>query len=218
MEKYKVGCIIGLYYLFIFEVVSQSSVTFYSGINISKSTYTSENIATNIDSSGTLGNSSVRPNFGVDIEFDISEKLILSTGLGVSMLGTRDYIDYDIPEGINIDKNLKLDYLSLPLEIKLKLIDNIGIMGGYSLNYCYRKNLNFFNFKIGSSSLSNIFSEIYHAFNFGLFFREKKWQVSVNYQIGLNRVWDTGNFYEIRRDYVTLNSLLIKLGYTLPDK
>lgn len=218
MNKYKIFYIFELYFLFIFEVVSQSSLTFYSGINISTSKYTSENTTTNIDSSGTLGSSSVRPIIGVDIEFGISENLFINTGLGVSMLGTRDYIDDNIPVGINIDNNLKLNYLRVPLEIKLKLIDKIGVIGGYSLNYCFRKNMNFFNFIIGSPDLSNIFNEIYHSTNFGLFFRDENIFVSVNYQIGLNRIWDTGNFFEARRDYLTLNSLVIKLGYYLSDK
>lgn len=218
MEKYKVGCIIGLYYLFIFEVVSQSSLTFYSGINISKSTYTSERTTTNIDSSGILGNPSVHPFIGVDIEFELADKLLINTGLGVSMLGIRDYIDYDIPEGINIDNNLKLNYLRLPIEFKLRLIDNIGIIGGYSLNYCFRKNINFFNYELGSPALSNIFNELYHAANIGLFYRNERILVAMSYQMGLNRIWDTGNFYEVRRDYVTLNSLVIKLGYILTDE
>lgn len=218
MKEYKIFCIISLFYLFHFEVASQSSLTFYSGVNISTSKYTSERTATNIDSSVILGSSTVQPNLGVDIEFMLSEQFSFYTGIGVSLIGTNNYFDYDLPQGINIDRDLKLSYLKVPLMVKLEFINNFSVVSGYSLSYCYRKNINLFNYIIGSPQLSSNFNEIYHAANLGLLYDKDKYIVSVNYQFGLSRIWDTGNHFEERRDYLTINSFILNIGYKLSDK
>ena len=196
--------------------MAQRSIVVYSGLNITNTTYHLDDDNNEFDTTYMLGNTQLLPHLGMDINFPFSEHFYITTGLGVNLMGSKNYND-TIPEGINLDHNLRLNYIKVPLLINVGIGSNISLFGGYSLNYCYRKNQNFFAADIVNQTIDNIFNDFHHTLILGLKLKLNSISLFFNYNKGLNRVWDTRDFYTSSRSFLKMEGYQISLGYLISD-
>ncbi len=194
---------------------SQDAIRVYGGINLTNVKYYRKDPLNQADTSFWRINNYVLPILGADIDFNINSKFSLTTGLGVSFMGSRNYNFATPPEGVKIDSNLRIGYLRIPAILSYKIAHGISIFAGYSLNYSFRKNINFIAINLETLESKGIYKNFHHALLFGIKEEWKNWSITANYHAGISRVWDTKDFYPDKRAYLTLNGFQFTLGYII---
>ncbi|MGB4847595.1 MAG: hypothetical protein WBP41_06725 [Saprospiraceae bacterium] len=213
MKKYLL--LICLFYSWILS--GQDAIRVYGGFNLSNVRYHLKNSLTNTDTSYLRSNNYVLPLLGADIDFNISPKFTFTTGIGINFLGSKNYnTDVNIPN-LNIDSNLRIGYLRIPLIVNYNLTNGLSLFGGYSFNYSFRKNLNFVVSKPGTFEGEGIYKPIHHALLFGLKEEWKNWSITANYHAGISRIWDTKDFDPDKRAYLTLKAFQFTIGYFIRE-
>lgn len=193
----------------------QSSIRIFSGINLTNVNYNLKLNSTSIDSGGLEGKTYVLPFIGADMEFLLNKKFKLSTGLGVSWMGCKDY-NKDIPSGINLEPNLRLGYIRIPCLINFEIIKELYLIIGYSFNYNFRKNQNLF-VQDDFGNRVNGFRIIHHAVILGLRRNFGDFSLMVNYHKGMTRIFDSKNINSEGRAYESLGGMQISVGYTINE-
>lgn len=89
------------------------------------------------------------------------------------------------------------------------------MFSGYSINYSFRKNLNFIAVYIGTFDGRGIYKSFHHTLLFRIKEERKKWSITVNYLKGISRIWDTKDFDPDMRAYLKLSSFQITAGYII---
>lgn len=196
----------------------QDAIRVFGGVNLTNVKYYLHNSVTNSDTSYLRSNNYFLPNLGADINFKINSKFSLTTGIGVSFMGSRNYsIDFNVPN-INIDTNLRIGYLRFPFIINYNIVNGFSIFSGYSLNYSFRKNQSFFALKEETPlnfEYKGLYNGIHHALLFGITQEWKNWNITANYHAGISRIWDSKDFDPQDRAYLTLNGFQFTIGYLI---
>lgn len=127
-------------------------------------------------------------------------------------MGTRNFEpDVAVP-GVNIDPHLCIGFIRVPVYVSYD-INLIKFTLGYSLNYSYRKNQNFF--AVNSSQFVDVYSDFQHAVIAGI---RKDWRllsVACNLHIPLNSLSNTGLVLDENTLNEKLRGLQISMGYIL---
>lgn len=206
-------------YLFIYSILNigaQNSVKLFTGLNYSNTSYHLINNLQMSDSFGLRKGYYLLPSLGMDINFNLSNKLEFTTGFGISIMGSRKYTD-PIPDNSSLEPHLKLNYLRFPLIFSYNLNKNYKLFSGYTLNYCFRKNYNFYASNASVNGQLNIFNSIHHGWVFGLSFRTSNYDFTLSYHSGLNRIWDTEQFFPDQRAYLNLFAFQLTAGYLIHE-
>lgn len=194
--------------------IAQNTLRIFCGINSSILRVHYSEFSPRLDSNYLLKRYIILPSAGIDIGFSISDKVSFNTGLGLNIVGSKDYNEDVLitnPD-LNIDPNLRISILRVPLSIQYDLsICKIDI--GYSVNYSFRKNQNFF--ASNSSGLVNIYSKFQHLLLFGV---RRDWGIlslAIAYQLWLNPISNTKQYYNDWTEKQTLRGFQITAGYLL---
>lgn len=204
----------------------QKSVVFYGGLNITNTRYTL--IKNNVtDTASYTKDNIVLPWIGFDYHVPISKRFNIVTGLGVSRMGTSNYVDKvdtsiinypGVLENILKKPHLKITYLRIPLLLEYKLNKSISPYIGYSFNYSIRKNQNFWAAEVGNVlSYRNIYSNYHHALLAGVAIEYKNLVLSGNYHLGISKIWDTTDYKPDQRAYLTMQGFQISIGYKVTE-
>jgi hypothetical protein len=194
----------------------QRVLRIFIGTNISNTDFHFVNTSTGFDSSGLRINNYVLPLMGADIAFTINRKLSITSGMGLSWMGSRNY-HKGAPALFNIDPDLRLGYLRFPLIFNFELFHSLNIAVGYSFNYNFRKNQQFLTYNDQTLKIINIYKPFHHAINIGLSKDIGNFNILVNYQKGLSRIFDTKEINHDYRAYLTLGGLQLSLGYLIKE-
>lgn len=206
-----------LYFLILSPVVSYSQdvLRFYLGANYSNVNYRLIDDTQGPDSGGLRTDYIVLPNVGCDIQYYLTSKFSLVTGLGVSWMGSKDY-HKDLPDYINIDPDLKLGYLRVPIVLNMEFINNFFVFAGLSLHYNFRKNQGFFSVDDEGNSI-NSYTPLHTALSFGLRKDIERFSFQAGYHKGLSKVSDLKN-ESGRRAYLDLQGFQFSVGYLVSEK
>lgn len=199
------------------DIIAQNTVRIFAGLNSSILRVHYNEFNPKLDSSYLLNSYIFLPAVGVDIGFSITDKVSFCTGIGLSMVGSKDY-NRDVlvanPD-LNIDPNLRISLIKVPLSLQYDL-SICKLDAGYSLNYSFRKNQNFL--ATNSSGLINIYSKYQHLIMLGV---RKDWDLlsfTLKYQLWLNPISDTKEYYTNWSEKQTMNVFQITIGYLMTDE
>jgi hypothetical protein len=209
---------------------AQKSVKLFSGVNYT-TTKNSRYDFGKLNKSESYTNDPIfLPHFGFEYNIPLKNKFSFTTGLGVSMMGCKNFIekiDFTLidstlnPEIIEFwrsNPDLKIIYLRAPLFIQYELINGLSIFGGYTIQYSVRKSQNFAaigNLNELPPKVKFIYRNFHHALNFGIQKNWKNFSISANYHLGINRITDTEDFDPNIRVYRTLYGLQFSVGYLI---
>jgi len=162
----------------------------------------------------------IRYSIGFDYEIKVSNKVAISSGLGISIMGAGNYFKYIsgidtlndyIGQSMRENPHLKIVYLRFPLIIKYKLNKSFYIFGGYSLNFSIRKNQNF--------SWPPYLPPTYNKYqHYGIIGFEKQidnLSLMVNYCLPLSKISDSKDYYEDYSYNQKLYGLQFSIGYLI---
>jgi len=142
---------------------AQDNMRVFVGFNITNTDYHLQNNLTGSDSSGLRRENYLLPNCGFDLDFKLGKRLSTGIGFGVTVLGSRNYnTNFEDIENLQIDPDLRIGYLRFPFMLKYEIFNSLKIIGGYSLNYSFRKNQNFFAYEPGGQDLISIYNNVHH--------------------------------------------------------
>jgi len=198
------------------KLFSQNQVRPFIGINVTNTRFHHLDKISNIDSTGLRLRNAYLPIFGTDINFDVMKNINLTTGLAVSFMGSNKY-NRNIPQGLNIDPHLRLGYIRLPLNLNIEIINGIKILVGYSLNYNFRKNLNLNIMDENTFEEIETYQPFYHTGILGISKDWEKWRLTINYNKGLSRIFDTKNASNAYQIYLTMSGIQIAFGYIIKE-
>lgn len=205
---------------------AQKSVTFFTGLNLTSTNY-SLFINGNLDTASYTKDKIILPSVGFNYRVPIFNKLYITTGLGLSYMGNAYYFDKvdttvitypGVVDYIKYNPHFKIGYLRIPAVFEYKIHKVLYPFVGYSFNYSIRKNQNFWAAEIGDiNSIRNIYSNYHHALLFGLTYKLKNIEFTVNYHKGISRIWDTKDYKPDKRAYLTLSGIQFSIGYNISD-
>ncbi len=204
-----------LLYLWNSKILSQSGVRVFGGANVTVLSVKYKEFSSALDTQYTLDRPIVLPWLGIDIDFDLNERFKCSSGIGISIMGSKNYSKgIIVVPGVNIHPDLQVGFIRIPCYISYDL-KIASITMGYSLNYSFRKNQNFF----ASDSLRfvNIYSDFQHAAIVGI---RKDWNlisIAVNYHCPLNPISNTKDFYPQWTEKQKLYGWQMSIGFVLRE-
>ena len=209
-------CLSMLFALLWFNGTSQSSVRFYGGFNVSSAKYYYTDLTTQTDS--TYNHTPyLFPTLGMQYNIEISDKFDLATGLGISYVGARNYIT-NVPAEFNLDNDLKLGYLQLPLGCRYKINKSLFLLPQYILNYNFRKNQSFYTEGPSPWSSIELYNYFYHEAGLTLFFSSNRLDVVLQYAFGLSPIWDTKDLNPLYSARLTMYRINFSIGYSIFDE
>ena len=194
-------------------IYGQNAIRIYSGANVSNVKFFIRDNLNNTDTSYFRKDYILLPNLGLDIEFKINNKSSFISGLGVFWMGSKNFNDLP-PNGINLDKDLILGYLRVPINFKYYLSQNFTVLGGTSFNYNFRKNQGFFALA-DNGTAESIYSPYQLAYNVGLEQRIQKIILHLSYQQGFTRIFDSRDVHTNTRVFLTSTALIFNIGYII---
>ena len=195
---------------------AQDRLRVFGGGNITNVVYHLIDNNTGIDSSGPRENYILLPLLGIDMDFDLSNQFIITTGLGVSWQGSNNFKVSPPSPDINIDSDLNMGFLRIPILLNYAFNEKFKLLLGYSFQYNFRKNQGFFGQGPNYEHVS-FAKPFHHAALFGARFDINKWSFCANYQLGLSRIFDSKDFDPNKRAYLTLGGIQLTAGYLLTN-
>jgi hypothetical protein len=168
----------------------------------------------------------ISPMLGLDYDIPISKKWSLTTGLGFSIMGARNYYvleteeEFDdelLVEYVRVNPHLKFHWLRIPVLAKFEVSKDFYLIGGYAFHYTTRKNQNIGTVDPVKDDIVSTYSNFQHAMNFGIRKDFKKISFSLVYHRNINRVWDTKDIVPDSRSYLNLHGIQFNVGYLMRD-
>jgi hypothetical protein len=202
-------------FIFIEIIFSQNSISIFGGANITNVKCHLVDLTSNLDSSFLRKNIAVLPLMGIDVGFKMNERIWFTSGLGISYMGSRNYTP-GLSGIYNVDKNLKLSFIRIPCIIEFNIIKDLKIEFGYSLNYTFRKNQNFF-LRDDDNVSKSIFSPFHHAILFGIRKDIQSFSFVVNYHQGVSHIYDSKKINSENRIFMSLMGIQCTIGYLLSE-
>lgn len=208
--------IIIFYFILLFNGHSQNIFIISPGINSSSIKRSYKNLLDGTDSIH-IYSSYILPSLQMNYNYQINQKIYLLTGMGVNWIGAKDF-NINIPQGYNINTDLKLGFLTIPVGVQYAVIKNkINIFCSYSLNYNFRKNESFYELS-ADNKLISIYKPFLHTINLGFNFRRNNISLCVSYNYGLSALVDTKDINPNFRTIMEARYMNISLGYCFIDK
>ncbi|MEZ4907822.1 MAG: outer membrane beta-barrel protein [Saprospiraceae bacterium] len=211
---------------FVISIYSQKTIRIFSGINITK--MNPHGIEDNIDVSKTLPfqySWIILPSLGLDYNIPLSNKISISTGLGVNLYGCSDYnkhiqlsdIDSLYREFFIKYPNLKIIDLTFPISMKYRILDKLYLYVGYGFNYSVRKNQSSILYDVDFESY-NYFSYFHHFLNIGLEAELKKISIKLISLFPLSHTYDSKDkLVSGNRYYGDIYGMQLTIGYIISE-
>jgi Outer membrane protein beta-barrel domain len=202
----------------------QKAVRLYAGANYSWATKFYSSGIPKLDDSIPGTKPILLPNAGFDYDLPLNRNWSVTTGLGFSMMGTKNYNSYRKGDTSNTSFNdnlhLRIMHLRIPIVLKYQVKPSFYLFCGYAFNNTIRLNQNIaaLDNRYTPARIGFIYRKIQHAALFGV---RKDWShvsLALNYHLGLNHVYDTGNIGKPERAYMDISGLQFSVGYLFKDE
>lgn len=203
------------FFVTIGKATSQELVRVFGGINLTNIEAHRILSSDGSDSTGYNPDNFLLPRLGVDVQFKLTEKSKIVTGLSVEWMGAENFSKgYD---GIfKIDDDFKLGYLRLPIQYHLMIFKNLYLTGGLSLNYNFRKTTGFY-IAYPDGSTDSYYQPWHIAFLGGLRYDLARISFGFNYHQGLTKLYDSKDLDTDYHVYGILYGIQFSVGYLFED-
>lgn len=165
------------------------------------------------------------PNFGLDYNIPLNNKITFTTGLGLSFMGNKDsfepyHIENEVPwikELLEKNPNLIINYLRIPIQLKFSFKNSLSVYGGYAFQYTLRRNQPMY-YNEGATVWNPYFwnRNYFHTINLGIEKTWKKLSFSLGTIIPISYMSDTGwDWKNVNRAYSVLYGMQFSAGYLI---